>query len=102
MFSHEAEILRKLRLIEHLKADLVSNVGELLRAVAENAESAIAESLASVVICCYVLGRRLGVDFKALDDAVLARVALNIKKDHEVEKWFGDLSEYQHYLRQKR
>lgn len=102
MFSHESEIIRKLRLIEGLKADLISCVGQLYQAMAQNSEQAISEGLAAVVTACYVLGRRLGVDFAALDEAVLARVQQQIKREPETEKWFGDFSEYQRHLRQRR
>ncbi len=101
MFSHESDILRKLRLIETLKAELVTTVGQLYQAVAKNSEQAIAEGLASVVLYSYVLARRLGIDFAALDEAIAARTAHNIKREHEAEKLFGDFSEYQRYIRKR-
>ncbi len=102
LFSHESEILRKLRLIEGLKADLISSMGELFQAMAKNSEQAIREGLAAVVMACYVLGRRLGVDFAALDEAVMAKVQQKIKQEPEIEQWFGDYSDYQRHLRQRR
>ena len=91
MFSNESEILRKMRLIEWLKAELITHVGQLYQAMAKNSEQA-----------CYVLARRLGIAFDSLDREVLTKVEQNIKIEHEVEKWFGDYSEYQHHLRRKR
>jgi hypothetical protein len=102
LYSHEAEIVRKLRLIEALKAELVTNVGQLFQAVAQNADRTISQALAGVVISCYVLGKRLGIDFADLDDAIAEKLSQNIKKEHEVEKGFDDYSEYQRHLRQKR
>ncbi|GBG56785.1 hypothetical protein HA075_08815 [bacterium BFN5] len=102
MFSHESEILRKMRLIEWLKAELVANVGQLYQAMAKNSEQAIRDGLASIVISCFVLGRRLGINFADLDEAIVTRLSQNIKKENDVEKWFGDFSEYQRHLRQKR
>ncbi len=101
MFSHESEILRKMRLIEWLKAELVTHVGALYQAMAKNSEQAIKEGLAAVVISCYVLGRRLGIDFAVMDEAVLARLQQNIKQEQDVETWFGDFSEYQRHLRRR-
>ena len=60
MFAHEGEILRKLRLIEWLKAELVTSVGRLYHAIAQNADQAISDALAGVVVCCYVLGKTSG------------------------------------------
>ncbi len=102
MFSHESEILRKMRLIEWLKAELITHVGQLYQAMAKNSEQAIKEGLAAVVISCFVLGRRLGINFADLDEAILTRLNQNIKRENDVEKWFGDFSEYQRHLRHKR
>jgi hypothetical protein len=74
----------------------------LYHAIAKNSEQAIVDALALIVISCYILGRRLGIDFTALDEAIANRVSQNIKNEHEVEKLFGDFSEYQRHLRQKR
>ena len=101
MFSNESEILRKMRLIEWLKAELITDVGQLYQAMAKNSEQAISEGLAAIIVSCYILARRLGITFDALDKDVLTKVEQNIKIEHEVEKWFGDFSEYQQHLRQK-
>lgn len=102
MFSQESEILRKLRLIESLKAELVSNAGALLGAIAKNSEAAITEGLAAVIISTYVLARRLGINGTTLDQAIDVKLSQNIKKEHDAEKWFGDFSECQRHFRQKR
>ena len=102
MFSNESDILRKMRLIEWLKAELITQVGLVYQAMAKNKERAISEGLAGIILACYILAKRLGINFDSLDQDVLKKVEQNIKSEHEVEKWFGDFSEYQNYLRQKR
>lgn len=101
MFSNESEILRKMRLIEWLKAELITHIGLLYQAMAKNSEQAISEGLAAIVVACYILGKRLGIGFDSLDKVVLQKVEHEIKIEHEVEKWFGDYSEYQRHLRPK-
>lgn len=101
MFSHESDILRKLRLIEALKAELVTNVGQLYQVIAQNGGQAISDGLAGVIVSCYILARRLGIDFASLDEAVSAKINQNIKREHEAERLFGDFSEYQRYLRRR-
>lgn len=101
MFSQESEILRKLRLIEQMKADIVLRVGELFQTAAGGGEKAVAGALAAVVIACYVLGRRLGIEFAVLDEAIVKQLSQNSRKDHDAERWFGDYSEYLRHLRQK-
>ncbi len=102
MFSHESEILRKMRLIEWLKAELIASVARLYQAIAQNSEQAIKQGLATLVIFCFVLGRRLGIHFGDLDEAIQTRLKQEIDNENDVEKWFGDYSEYQRHLRQKR
>jgi phenylpyruvate tautomerase PptA (4-oxalocrotonate tautomerase family) len=89
-------------LIERLKADLIAKVGNLFYRIAENSEKAISEALAEVIIAAYMLGKRLGIDFAVLDEAIGTQVSQANKKNQEIEKWFGDYSEFQRYLRQKR
>lgn len=101
MFSHESDILRKLRFIEALKAELVVQVGQFYHAMAESSELKIRDALAAIVISCYVLARRLGISFSGLDEAIGAKLTQNIEREVEVEKLYGDLSEYKRYLRRR-
>ncbi|EGO65693.1 MazG-like family protein [Acetonema longum] len=102
MFSRESDLLYKIRLVEWLKADLVSHVGELFHAMAQNSEKAIATALAAIIASCYVLGRRLGIDFSVLDATTQAWLSERNKKDQQVEKWLGDYAELESHFRQKR
>lgn len=102
MFSQESDILRKLRLIEGLKADLLTEVGNLYQAMARNKREAIGEALAQIIISAFVLGRRLGIDYPQMDELVNTRLGSNINQEPEIERWFGDMSEYRRHLRQKR
>lgn len=101
MFPQE-DILRKLRLIEGVKADLLTEVGNLYQAMARNQREAIGQALAQVIISAVVLGRRLGIDYPEMEEIVNSRLGYNIKQEPDAERWYGDLSEYRRYLRQKR
>ncbi|TWH46593.1 MazG-like family protein [Sporomusa sp. KB1] len=102
MFSQESDILHKLRLIEGLKADLLTEVGKLYQAMAHNKREAIGDALAQLIISAFVLGRRLGIEYPEMEEIVNTRLGHNIKQETETERWFGDMSEYRRYLRQKR
>jgi hypothetical protein len=102
VFSQESDILRKLRLIEGLKADLLTEVGKLYQAMARNKREAIGEALAQIIISAFVLGRRLGIDYPQMDELINNRLGTNINQEPEIERWFGDMSEYRRHLRQKR
>ena len=98
MFSHETDILRKIRLIEWLKAELVTSVGQVFQAIAKNSQSAINDALAAVLVSCYILGKRLGIDFEALEEAVLLRITQCIAQGQEAEKWQPGEYEVQIYV----
>lgn len=102
MFSGESELVRTMRLVESLKGDLVCGVGELYKALAESGAARGKEALAEVVLRCYVLGRRLGIDFNALDEAVARRVEALCADQSELEMRFGDFSNLARHLRDKR
>lgn len=102
MQANESEILRRLRLIEILKADVVSAAAQVIRSAADHGERAVADAIAGVIVSGYILGRRLGVDFPAVDDAVSARLAHAAKHPPDAEKWYGDHSELARHFRNKR
>jgi hypothetical protein len=101
VFSHESDILRKLRFIEALKAELIVQVGQFYHACSQNSEQAMRDALAAIVISCYSLARRLGISFAGLDEAIGAKLSRDIEREIEVEKMYGDLSELKRYLRRR-
>lgn len=101
MISPESDLLRKLRLIENLKADVILNVGLLFQAVAKNTQQGISMSIAGVIVSCYILAKRLGIDFSEIDESIKGKIDQNIKQETDAEKWFGDYSQLKRHLRNK-
>lgn len=60
------------------------------------------DSLAALVLNSYLLGKRIGFQAEKIDQAILAKLTENIDKGHEIEKWYGDLSDLQRHLISKR
>lgn len=102
MFSQESDIVRTMRLIEGLKADLVTGIGALYKALADGSVDRVRELLAAVVVRCYVLGKRLGINFADLDEAVKQQAEACGKTNHDVEVRFGDFSKLSRHLENKR
>ncbi|MBE3575622.1 MAG: MazG-like family protein [Firmicutes bacterium] len=94
----EPDIARNVRTIEWLKAEIVGGSAQLFRSMLRNSEDAILDSLANVVVACYLLARRLGMTFARLDLKIEAKVKANISKGHEIEEWYGDFSALDAYL----
>lgn len=100
--SYERGIAKNIKVVEWLKADLVTSISSLFKSMLRGSEELILDALASLVITCYVLGRRLGVNFSRLDLKVEAKLRQGIDENHEVERWYGDLSALLNYLVDKK
>ena len=100
--AHVSDILRKLRFIDWLKAELASHLAALLHAIARNSERAIGEALAALIVTSYILGRRLGLSFETLDREIAAWLSRYTSKEYDVQNWTGDYAELERHLRQKR
>jgi len=98
---HDHNIAQNMRTIEWLKAELISDLGSLYRAMVGNAEDLILDSLASLVIGCYFLGKRLGVSFQKLDSAITEKLSAKSLQEHEIEEWYGDVTNLQQYLKER-
>jgi hypothetical protein len=46
----------------------------------------------------YLLGKRVGVSFHTVDTKIKAQLLANINNGHEVERWYGDLSDLLRYI----
>jgi hypothetical protein len=100
--DQKSGIAKNIKVIEWLKADLMASTASLFKAMLRGSEERLLDALASMVLTCYVLGRRLGINFSRLDLRVEAKLRQGIDDDHEVEKWYGDLSGLLKYLVEKK
>lgn len=102
MHRQESAITKNLRVVEWLKGDLLQSVAALFKAMARGREEALIDALAGVVVTAYVLARRLGFTLSRLESAIESKLRRNIDQDHEVEKWYRDLSALLQHLVEKR
>lgn len=100
--NQEGGIAKNIKVIEWLKADLITSVSALFKSMLRGSEDRLLDALSSLVITCYILGRRLGINFSRLDLKVEAKLRQGIDEDHEVERWYGDLSTLLNYLVDKK
>ncbi|NLT19827.1 MAG: hypothetical protein GXY16_02380 [Syntrophomonadaceae bacterium] len=96
--GREIDVAKNLKTIEWLKAELAASVGGLFKALLKTGNDAVADALAAIIIVAYILGRRVGVSFQLIDATITSKLSEKIKESHEVEQWYGDLSDLQKYL----
>ncbi|MCG9969012.1 MazG-like family protein [Pelotomaculum terephthalicicum JT] len=100
--GQEGGIAKNIKIIEWLKADLLTSLAALFKSMLRGSEELILDALASLVITCYILGRRLGISFPRLDLKIEAKLRQGIDENHEVERWYGDISNLLNYLVDKK
>jgi len=100
--GQEGGIAKNIKIVEWLKADLLTSLSALFKSMLRGSEDLILDALASLVITCYVLGRRLGISFPRLDLKIESKLRQGIDENHEVEKWYGDISNLLNYLVDKK
>jgi hypothetical protein len=96
--ANEPDIARNIRVVEWLKADLLTSLSALYKGMLRGSEERLLEALSGIIVTCYVLGRRMGFTFSRIDVAVESKLRQGIGESHEVEKWFGDLTLLLAYL----
>lgn len=97
----EGDVARNLRTIEWLKAELLGGVAALFRALWRGGDEAILEGLATIIVVCYLLTRRLGVHFVRLELKLESQLRRYLSEGHELEEWFGDISSLQRYWNER-
>ena len=91
--------------IEWLKSELLSALSDLYRVLIDTKETTkdkIIDCLSSMVLACYLLARRLGVSYEAVDAGVRDRVKLGLLEEPDIETRFGDLTLLHGHMRESR
>jgi hypothetical protein len=95
------DVATNLKVVEWLKADLVDSVAALFKSLLKAGSDATGDALATIIISCYVLGKRVGVNYQTIDMGIMHKINSSINEAHEIEQMYGDLTELQKYLDRK-
>ncbi|RKD32083.1 MazG-like family protein [Thermohalobacter berrensis] len=98
-------ITKNIRVIEWLKSELLTAVAslfELLVKGVKNSQDALLDVLANIILVTYLLGKRLGISFDTIDSKVESKIKLGVVEEHNIERWYGDLSKLLDHFRKKR
>ncbi|PZE19071.1 MazG-like family protein [Paenibacillus xerothermodurans] len=97
----DIDLAKRAKIIEWLKTELVDQMAHLLKGIWEGSQIKIIDGLASLVACCYILGRRLNISYRSLDEAVLEKMKRHRAEGHQLEEWYGDISALEEHLRKR-
>lgn len=100
--NREIDIARNVKTIEWLRTEIVSYTAGLFKAMWQNREELILDSLAGFIMAAYLLGKRLGIKFSRLESKVETKLKASIVEGHEIEKWYGDMTNLLDYWHDRR
>lgn len=95
MNNKDIDIVKNMKTIEWLKSELLTNIAYLHKVFIDTEESSkenMEDTISNIIMESYVLGKRLGINFKDLDITLKENIKLNLIEEHKIERWYGDLS----------
>ncbi len=95
MENKDIDIIKNMKTIEWLKAQLLSSVAELYNALAngeENTKENLEDFISNIILESLLLGKRLGLNYGDIKSALRDNIKLNLIEEHKIERWYGDLS----------
>lgn len=102
VFDKEIDITRNIKLIEWLKGELLTDIANLFRVLVngmrEEVHDSISDTISNIILISYLLGKRLGISYNAVEMKIHNKIKLGLVENHEVEKYYGDLSELSKHL----
>jgi len=97
----EVDLAKRAKVIEWLKTEVVDQVSRLFKALWDGSSARMTDSLASLIVSCYILGRRLGVPYHRLDDAIMDKLKKHREDQHQLEDWYQDISTLENHIRKR-
>ena len=100
--NKEIDFAQNLLVMEWLKAELVDSTGALFKSLLQKGDEKTGDALAGIIISCYLLGQRAGVDFARIDAGIRNKLNNSLENSSGLEQWDADLKELRNYLGKKR
>jgi hypothetical protein len=101
-FDREIDITRNIKIIEWLKGELLTDLANLYKTLAsgirEEIHETVADTISNIILISYLLGRRLGVSYNSIENKIQNKIKLGLVENHDIEKYYGDLSELSRHL----
>ena len=101
MLNKDIDIMKNMRMIEWLKAQLLDSIANLYINLAngeENTKEDLEDHIANIILESLLLGKRLGLSYDGIESALVENIKLNLIKGHKIEKWYGDLKGLLEYI----
>jgi hypothetical protein len=103
--NEDFDIMGSMKLIESYKTFLLASVSDLFTTMAKGNKASmddVTDELADIITLAYLLGKRLGVNYEAVDERIIKKLKLGVLEDTSIEKEYHDYSRLISYLRSAR
>lgn len=101
MIKKEIDTAANIQVVDWLKAELLDAMASLFKSLLKTSSEFTADALATIIITCYLLARRVGIHFQTIDMIVNNKLNNSINEAHGIEQCYGDLTRLQEYLQNK-
>ena len=95
MKNKDIDIIKNMKTVEWLKAQLLNTVANLYTTLAngeENTRENLEDIISNLILESLLLGKRLGLNYESIESALRDNIKLNLIEEHKIERWYGDLS----------
>ncbi|CAK7047878.1 MazG-like family protein [Tissierella carlieri] len=95
MKNKDIDIIKNMKTVEWLKAQLLTTVANLYTTLAngeENTRENLEDIISNLILESLLLGKRLGLSYEGIEAALRDNIKLNLIEEHKIERWYGDLS----------
>jgi hypothetical protein len=104
MGKDDFNIISSVRMIESLKAELISIIGDLFKLMNRGtnvAKDSIIDCISGAMIILYILADRLGYSYQGVDDNIKAKLKTGIIENDDIELKGKDLSKLYTHFRER-
>lgn len=102
MHGSDTNVVKNIKALELVKTELLNNLADLFKALLHNSIDKAVSILAKIIINCFLLGKRLGLNFGQIDMEINKQICELAKKGHQLEDWYGDVTALKSYMDIKR
>lgn len=102
--NSDFNIMSNIKMIENLKADLLCIIGDLFKLLARGSnvvQESILECISGAIIVLYLLAKKLGYNYKEVDESMKTKLKLGIAEEDVIEKQSKDLSKLYSHIRDR-
>src|SRR3712207_6582992 len=97
-------IMKDIQIIEALKAELISIIGDFFKLLTRGSnvpQGAILDCISGAIIILYILSERLGYSYTAVDENIKKKLKMGIIDEDEIELEAKDLTRLYTHLKER-